>query len=241
MNSRSRQNYQQRQERMIKDLKAGRLVPAKAAIRANYLKDYAKDKRRCLTTVAFVPDTLAERITKKVIAPLKSIEPDFHFYSKESLHTTIEGIRTVSDPPLFTPQEVNSASDLFSRLVPTLPAFSFRFKGLIAFPANSPTSISLTGYCDERLRTVVRALDKGLERIGVSYNDSYHYSKDVFFGTIAVCRFTHKPREAFIKKVNDLGRIDLGEMLVDRLNLIVCNLVCDLKSREIIASYNLKT
>lgn len=232
--------YQILQRKMINDLKSGRLVPAKSSERSAYLEDYVHDPRRCLTIVAFPPDDMTERIEREIINPLRSIEPDFYFYPKISLHTTIQGIQPVFDPPLFSKADKAKVHELLNLIVPGLPAVSLYFQGLIAFPSGSPTSISLAGYSDERLRKVICALNKGLHDADIGYNDKYHYSKELFFGSIAVCRFTHRPQESFLRKIEELDAVDLGEFFIDRLYLVTCNLVCDTKSREVIGSYKLK-
>ncbi|MBU0670922.1 hypothetical protein KKF29_02065 [Patescibacteria group bacterium] len=198
-------------------------------------KDYKNDDQICLTSLSFVEKKTADKITEKIIKPLEKSGPDHFYFPADSMHITIKNIRTIHKPPLFTPEDIIKADKLFKSIIPKFPSFSFNFKGLAKFP----TSISLIGYCDETLRKLVQALDRGLNEISLPDNKKY-ISDEIFFGNISICRFTHEPSDKFIDKFTELKKINIGTVLIKKINLITCNAVCNPKTRNIINTYELK-
>lgn len=188
-----------------------------------------------LTSVTFLPRQITEKITKKIIEPLRAIESEHYFYPPESMHLTIKNIRTVNDPPLFTPADAEKVNELFSQTVPQFPAFEFAVEDVIAFP----TSISVMGYSDETLQKLVLALDKGLKRIGVPDNKKY-ISYSAFWGNITFCRFTRKPGEKFMAAVKKMRNLKIGKFAVKKVSLVTGNAVLHPDSKRIIAEYDLK-
>lgn len=196
--------------------------------------DHAVDRRRCLTSVIFLPTALAQEISHAIIAPLQAIEPEHYYYIPESLHLTIKNIRIVNDPPRFTETDVQKVDRLFTELIPQYPAFSYTLEELAAFP----TSVSLIGYCDERLRALGQALDAGLRQIGLP-DDKQLISQTVFFGNITLCRYTRPPSKHFLTEVQRLANTYQAELPAQRIHLIACNAVCAPDTRTIINSYEL--
>lgn len=197
--------------------------------------DHAADRSRCLTSVIFVPAALAQDICHTLIAALQAIEPEHYYYSPAALHLTVKNIRIISDPPRFTDADVQKADRLFTELIPQHPMFSYALAELAAFT----TSVSLIGYCDERLRTLVQALDAGLRAIGLP-DDKELISRTVFFGNITLCRYARPPSERFLAAVQRLANADQGELPAQRIHLIACNAVCAPDTRTLINAYELQ-
>ena len=196
--------------------------------------DFANDSRVCLTSVLFVPAELGALIVKKIIEPLRAIEPEHYFYSPESMHLTIKNVQIISDPPTFTETDVRKVAVMFEETVPRYPAFSFSLEDVIQFP----TSVSVMGYCDERLQGLVQALDNNLKKIGVPDNKKY-FSDSIFFGNITVCRFLHEPGPVFIQKLAELRTAVIGQMLAKEITLVTCNSVCHANSLRTVGTYSL--
>jgi len=198
-------------------------------------KDYANDDQICLTSVAFIPSKISNKIVSNVINKLKDIEPQHYFYPSESMHVTIKNIRTINKPPLFSETDIDKANQLFSETIPQFPNFEFSIEDVVIFP----TSISVMAYSNARLQKLVSALDKGLQKIGIPDNKKY-LSDSVYWGNITICRFTQKPSPRFIEKVKTMRNLEIGKFKIKKINLITCNAVCHPQSRKIINEYELK-
>ena len=197
--------------------------------------DHKNDRARCLTSVIIPPDGIAQSIYQTIIEPLKAIEPEHYYYSPESLHLTIKNIKVVSDPPRFTEADMQKVDQLFAELIPRHQAFSYALDEVVAFK----TSVSLIGYCDERLRELVQALDAGLHAIGLP-DDKQLISHSVFFGNMTLSRYVHHPSEHFLAGVRRLSNACHWELKASLIHLIICNAVCAPDSRTIVNSYELQ-
>jgi len=227
-------NYFQKQKQLVEEMN---LSLAKGVVRSSVVEmqsEYEHDDQTCLTSLVFIPQDIAHKITKIIIEPLKQLEPEYFYYPAESMHLTIKSIRTIHKPPLFTEDDVAKVDILFKKIIPKFKSFSFQLEDLVKFP----TSLSLMGYCDDTLQKLVKELDAGLKQIGVP-DDKKYFSDEIFFGNITLCRFTHQPSEAFIKKIEELKNIKIGQFVIDKINLITCNVVCHPKTRRIAGTYKL--
>lgn len=227
-------NYFQKQKQLVKEMK---LSLAKGEVKSTVVEmqsEYEDDDQTSLASLVFIPKSIAHKITKIIIEPLKQLEPKYFYYLAESMHITIKNIRTIHKPPLFMEDDVVKVDRLFRKIIPKFKSFSFQLEDLVKFP----TSLSLMGYCNDTLRKLVKALDAGLKQIGVPDNKKY-FSGEIFFGNITLCRFTHQPSEAFIKKIEELKNIKIDELVIDKINLIICNVVCHPKTRRIVGTYKL--
>lgn len=199
------------------------------------VNDFANDTRICLTSVVFVPPEIATRITKNIIEPLREIEPDHYYYPPESMHLTIKNVQVINDPPTFTEADVQKVATMMQTIVPQSAAFLFALEGVVQFP----TSVSVMGYCDERLQSLVWSLDDNLRKIGIPDNKKY-FSDSIFFGNVSVCRFLREPGVAFKAKLKELSATMIGEMLAKEVSLITCNSVCHPNSLRAVGTYSLK-
>ncbi len=196
--------------------------------------DYENDNAISLTSVTLISKAITNIIVEKIIQPLQLIEPYHYYYATDLMHITIKNVRKMHKPPNFTEDDAQKVNNLFKEIIPHCPSFKFKFEGLVLFP----TSFSLIGYCDETLRELVHALDKGLKEIGLS-DDKKYISDTVFFGNMTLCRFTQAPSLLLQDKIRELESIYIGEMNVSEINLVTCNVVCHPKSRRIIGAYTL--
>ena len=229
-------SYQDKQKKLIQDLKQRLSSGGKAGSTVVEMRnDYEHDLAICLTSVVFPPDEIKKQITTKIIEPLREIQPNHHYYSQESLHLTIKSIRSVGDPPFFSEEDVEKVQGLYGEIIQKQNSFKFDLKGVMGFP----TSASLLGYSDERLLSIVNAINSGLIEVGVPDNKTY-LSDTIFFGNITFCRYTEQPSEAFLQKLEELSEIEIGTVPVKELSLITCNAVCSRDSLKIIDAYPLK-
>lgn len=228
-------SYFERQKQLVEQIEASIKRGDLNSTVVEIQTDYENDNKICLTSVVFPSPEICEAIDNKIIKPLQKIEPRHYYYSPESFHLTIKNIKTISNPPLFTKDDIEKVKLLYGQIIPKNRSFSFHLQGLVAFP----TSISLIGYSDERLQKIVLELDKGLKAVGVP-DDKKYVSDTVFFGNISLCRFTRQPSEQFYNKINELKTIEIGWVPVDEISLITCNVVCNKNGRKILGSFRLK-
>lgn len=131
--------------------------------------DYVNDNRIGLTSVAFIPNNLVQKITNQLIEPLKKVNPTQYFYIPGSFHSTINNIRTAANPPLFNNADIEKVREVFKRIVPKHGSFSFELKRLLELP----TSLAICAFSDETLADLVLELRTELKKIGVPDNKSY--------------------------------------------------------------------
>ncbi len=227
-------NYRQQQKELVRKLEETFARGAHKPTVVDMRKNYANDDQRCFTSVVFVPDAIAKKITWNVIDRLQEIEPHHYFYPPESMHITVKNIRTVHKPPLFTESDIEKVKTVFKTIIPKFPVFEFHIEDVIIFP----TSVSIMAYAHDTLQKLVRALDKGLRAIGVPDNKKY-LSDSIFWGNITICRFVKNPDDRFIREVKKMRNDTMGKFNAETVRLITCNAVCAPASREIIAEYQL--
>ena len=226
--------YRELQKLAVNQLRPGSSRNLRASI-VPIRSDYGADSAMCLTSVAFLPDDIAQDIHQRIVQPLKRAEPDHHYYAPDSMHITIKSIRTIHNPPLFTGADVRKVGRLFGELIPQHPSFSVCLEEIVPFP----TSVCLIAYSDVRLRDLVRALDAGLNKIGIPDNKQY-VSDDVYFGNVTLCRYTHPPSKEFCKTVGQMAHVYKDTLKIERVHLIACNSVCAPESRRVFQSYTLR-
>jgi hypothetical protein len=197
------------------------------------VNNYA-DAQRCLTTIAFLSPELIDTFMQQVIEPLRSIEPDHHHFTPKTLHTTLKNIRIIHDPPTFRAADIARVKSLYGQLIPTLPAYDISFEAVVRLP----TSVAVMGFTDERLKTTVQALDRGLKSIGLA-DDKTYASGDVFFANSSVVRFTHPPSEQFLEAVRAMRSLRLGGFMVREVALVSCDAVMSPESLTIHGRYQL--
>jgi 2'-5' RNA ligase len=196
--------------------------------------DHHSDPAMCLTSVAFLPDDIAQAIHQDVVQPLRAIEPDHHYYAAGSMHMTIKNVRTIHNPPSFSDDDVTKVKLLFAELIPLHRAVTFSLEELVPFA----TSVSLIAYADAALKDLVQSLDAGLKRIGIPDNKQY-VSSDVFFGNATLCRYTRQPSERYRAALAEMAHVYQAVMTVEVVHLITCNSVCNPETRKVLGSYEL--
>ncbi|MBI2326837.1 hypothetical protein HYU92_00810 [Candidatus Curtissbacteria bacterium] len=196
--------------------------------------DYANDNRIGLTSVIFIPENLQKIIVSKIIEPLREADSNQYFYLPRSLHLTIQNIRTISDPPLFTDEDVEKAKTAFDQIIPKHKELEFTVKGLFELP----TSLGIRCYSNDSLKDLVLDLRKNLIKASVPDNKSYE-SDEIFFGNITVCRYITHPSNLFLEKIKKLKVVEVGKLSVRTICLITTNSVCHPSSTKIIGKYDL--
>lgn len=227
-------SYQQKQLRLFSKLEKQFRQGQTPATLVTPSADYTDDKRICLTSVVFIPKNLQKVILEKIIKPLKNADPNQYYYLPQSLHLTIQNIRTVNLPLLFTDGDIEKVKTVFAKTIPKYQPFEFDLEGLFELP----TGISIRGFTSEVLGNLVMELRENLKKVGVADNKTY--SSETVFGNISVCRYYLKqPNASFFRKVKQLKNTKVGKLKVKTISLITTNCVCHPNFTKIIKTYNL--
>ncbi|HVZ67485.1 MAG TPA: hypothetical protein VG917_04420 [Patescibacteria group bacterium] len=196
--------------------------------------DYANDNRLCLTSVVFLPKEITEIITNKLIEPLRKLDEKQYFFPPESMHITINNIRVINDPPHFNDDDIEKTKEVFGRVIPKYKMINFDLRGLW----DLPTSLALKAFTDERFGNLAMEIRKELKNAGVPDDKSYG-SNDVVIGSSTIVRYTSKPNEKFMKKIEELKNIKVGSFDAKDIKLIVTNAVDHPNKTKIIESFSL--
>lgn len=198
------------------------------------VSDYINDNRLCLTSVHLLKKELIQYIKDTIIHPLRSISPELYYYEDDSLHATIKNIRTISNPPLYSQEDINISKKVFELVIPKHSSFRAYYYRLLLFPMN----LALIGTTDPELDSLILNLDKTMKENGISDNKQY-FNNSHFFSNITLARFNKKPSLIFINMVHNLSQhIKFPSYLIDSVTLLISNAV--LKKRKIIGSWKLK-
>jgi hypothetical protein len=199
------------------------------------VEDYENDPRICLTSVHIPHEYLITKIQEELIRPLRIIAPHHFYYSPDSLHMTIKGVRVVSHPPNFTDEDIEKAKKVFAETVAYHRAFHVYFYRLLLFPHN----LALVGTTDEELDNIILALDEKLKAAGVP-DDKVYANKAYFFSNMTLARFREPPSKALEQTIAELSRsITFDPYCVDSVTLLTCNAV--FQRRHIIETWKLPT
>ncbi len=217
-------SYRQTQSALMDKLES------RAALRSAvpFSSNFESDNRLCLTCVAFVPSALASAIEKEIIEPLKVAAGGHFYYPAESLHLTMQNIRTISDPPKFSMDDVHAVSEIIKVLATQFHLFEFEIDGFLKLP----TSLALRAYSEPRLKEFVRKFRAELVAAGIP-DDKEYISNDVVFGNITICRYSEEPSTEFMQRLAKSEFSIKSKFAVEELALISTNAICQPSATKI--------
>lgn len=229
-------SYQQKQQELFDRLEEKFKKGENPATVVEPVSDYINDNRICLTSVAFVPETLRVIIDKKLIKLLREADPRQYYYLPQSLHLTIQNIRTINQPPLFNDGDIAKTKIVFEKIIPKYRQFEFKLEGLFELP----TSLGIRAFSDDTIKNLCLELRKKLEEVGSPDNKKY-ITNEVIIGNVSICRYTQQPNNAFLAKVRELKNVKIGKLSVKTISLITTNAVCYPKRTQVIKEFSLKS
>lgn len=199
------------------------------------MKDFENDSRICLTSIHLPEEHFLSEIRKKIVEPLRKINPEHYYYSPESLHITIKNVRVINDPPHFTGKDVEKTKEVFSRVIPRHRKFNAYFYRLLLFPYN----LVLMGTSDPESDDLIIDLDTALVEAGVP-DDKKYINSEHFFLNMTLARFNSPPSAEFRRKVKELSQsLGLKSYGVDLVTLVTANAV--MKNRTVRGAWKLKS
>lgn len=198
------------------------------------IKDFVNDPRTCITSVHLPHKELLDKVRQTLIEPLHQIEPNLYFYPEDSLHLTIKSVRVVNNPPHFTENDIQKATEIFAKTIPQHKQFKVYFYRLLLFPNN----LALIGTTEPELDSIFLDIDKNLKAAGIP-DDKVYANSRYFFTNMTLCRFNGAPLEKFKQKIKELSdSLKFKPYIVDSITLLTCNAV--LKNKHIRGTWQLK-
>ena len=194
--------------------------------------DFINDPQMALTAVSYLPKDIAAIITRTVIEPLKTIEPEFYYYPAVSMHITVQNVRVIHDPPRFTAADIEVARSVFRQSVKNEQPFTFSVHGILAMP----TSVSIIALGTPEYDWFVKQLRKDLSNAGVPDDKSY-FTDELVFANITIARFTHTPSTEFLKKLESLNHIDIGTVVIKDMHLVAMNAGANREKTTVLETY----
>ena len=196
--------------------------------------DYTNDPQLCLAVVSYLPETIAEAIYTRIVGPLKTIEPDFYYFPKESLHITIQNIRTVAMPPHFSQSDIAAAGGVLQKAFGSAAPFTLDLTHVIRMP----TSVMIAALASPAYNTCITNLRTQLALAGVA-DDKKYFTDEMVFANCTFCRYTHNPSQKFIEKIQEFADIDIGKFIVQETCLITTNAGCHPSKTTVQGRYTL--
>ncbi len=213
---------------LASDVSASAVVPMQ--------KDYIHDPKLCLAAVSWLPKRISVAIQTKLIAQLSAIEPDFYYYSGESLHITVQSIRTINDPPHFGPPEIAKSQNLLSACINTrTDPFEFELRGLLSMP----TSVSVIALVTPDYDRIVRSLRVQLVAAGI-HDDKKYFTNETVFANVTICRYTHAPSRKFLDAVLAYKDMHIGRFVAESVSLIETNAAAHPSKTRVFGTYKFR-
>lgn len=200
-----------------------------------FQSNYASDSQVCLTCVSFLPKNTATTIQTQILFPLRIIEPNFYYYPVESLHITIQNIRVINYPPHYGPTEIAKAKNLLSEFVPRYESFRFELSGTIQMP----TSLAIIALASPEYDQFVRILRRTLIDAGIP-DDKKYFTDEIVFANTTICRYTHKPSQKFLEKLETLKDVDIGTFVASDVSLVETNAGAYSSKTRVFGTYRFK-
>ncbi len=211
--------YKQKQadlfDQMEKDFSKGKLPSTLSAP----VEDYNNDPRRALTSFGYVPDRIANNIYNNIINPLQSIHPEYYYYPRNTLHTTVLVIKAAAFEPKFDLHDIEKVQQVFAEVTPTYQPITYDLQGIFTLPY----SYGIRGYASPNLAELVIELRAKLKEAHVA-DDRLLASDSVYFGHITFCRKAKRETNPEIEKaIEKLHDIELGTFKLDTINIAESN------------------
>lgn len=228
-------SYQEKQEALFNKIEDQFKKGKSPSTLVESVSDYQNDPRRCLTSVVFAPPKIEDVILKKIIEPLKKVDPNQYYYVPGSFHLTIQNVRVSDFPIRFSEDDIEKARTVFQKVIAKHRAFNFEIGGLFELP----TSLGLRAFSTKDLFNLASDLRGKLKNAGLP-DDKKYASGDVIFGNMTICRYTSQPNDSFLREIRKLKNVEVGKFTVSKVSLITTSSICHPTQTKIIEEFDLK-
>lgn len=210
--------FQVRQITLMRQMEASLARDQSASEIVSMQSDYTNDDNMCLTTVSYLPTTVANTIYETIIKPLAVIDPDQYYFPNSSMHVTIHNVRVVRKPAAYTDSDILLARQLLVQSIPMHHAPTFELQGLLSMP----TSISIIALITPEFDHMVKSIRKQFALANLA-DDKKYFTDEMIFANITICRYTHAPTQLFLETVQKYKDISFGKFSVDKASLVTSN------------------
>lgn len=224
--------FQRKQTDLMRQMESRLASDANAATIVPMQTDYPGNPQMCLSVNTFLPQHIASQIQKTLIQPLKAIDENQYYYPNASLHITLHSIRIIHDPPTFTKANISHSKELLTYIVPRELPFPFTLNGVLSLP----TSVSVIALVTPRYDTFIRSLRNTFVHAGIP-DDKTYFTNEMVFANTTVCRYTHKPTQKFLQKIQELQNTSFGSFTATETMLVETNAVCHPAKTTILGRY----
>lgn len=213
--------FQQKQLTLMRQMETRLASNANAATIVSLQTNYATDTQLCLSANCFLSNDVANTIQTKIIEPLQRLDPTQYYYANESLHITLHSIRVIHDPPSYTLSDIETSKQLLTKLVPVQNAFPVVLHGIISMPTSVAIIVLITPEYDH----FIRNLRTEFVNAGIP-DDKKYFTDEIVFANTTICRYTHKPSQEFLHKIEMLNNINIESFIINDVSLVETNAGC---------------
>lgn len=225
--------YQEKQKIQFDEIEQKLKHGQRPMVVCDRVTDYINDQRRSLTTAFFTPPEINQVIQNKLIGPLKELDPNQYYLPPESLHLNFLILAYNNNPPTFTEEDAEIIKKALKETVSSFLPINYELKGIL----EGPNSLAVRGYTGPELQENIKTLQSKLLALGYD-TSAGQASKDVFFGNVTFCRYTHDPSPEFLAKVKELKNQYVGKTTPTELHLISSSVVFHLTQHKFYATFH---
>ncbi len=227
--------FQKSQLALMRQMESTLAINPRASEIVSMQSDYANDDALCLTTVSYLPNTLAESIRRDIIAPLAVIDPDQYYFPNSSMHVTIHNVRVVRSPQSFTNHDIRLARQLLRTCIPTYTAPTFELVGLLSMP----TSVSIIALVNPYFDQMVKSIRNLFAEANLA-DDKKYFTDEIIFANITICRYTKSPSKLFLETVQKNKDKNFGKFTPYETTLVTTNAGMHPSKTTVIESFSFR-
>ena len=194
--------------------------PEKAIL---YSDKYNKEKAYFMGIVIFTSNSINNKILG-IIKKLEGRAPNNLYNSKDFLHITLREIAFL--PENFDPSIYFNYIQKISSAIKKMEPFKIKIKGVNNFPANIFAQVFSEDNKLYRLRKI-------MEKTFPEHKSNFEYVPH-----ITLAQYLEKPVKLF-RAIENFNNIDFGEMTVNKIALVKCELPSKGEKFEIIKTFEL--
>lgn len=199
--------------------------------------DYRQDDRICLTAVAFVGNHFEKNAEyNELVQALRQLEPWQYLYPPESLHITIQNVRTIANPPKFDETVIKTSISVFDQVVPKHEAVNFEVENYLL----TPSSAAMVALASSSILSLTSSLRTAMLNANIP-DDKEYISENVVFGNITFCRYTRVPSKEFVDLITSCKKLTIKNIKVNEISLISTNSICYIPKTKVHKSFQLST
>ena len=212
------ETYAHKQKALFDELETQFAAGLKPSNIYDRISNYDQDKRSSLTLIVRPPKSMIDKIMAEVIKPLSEADPRQYYYTPQSLHLTLLCLTLATDPPAYQISNFPQVISIIKHVLKTYHPLDFKLQDLFKLP----NSLGIRAYSTSALSSIINELRQQLKPLNLA-DKLYLASDKIYFSNITVCRYTTKPNQLFMQKLNELQNVDIGLCDTTNVELVTSN------------------